>query len=156
MWFLITAKTDSENFLDVQKWFHLLGCKTQSFQWSWQQRFRAVQNLTIQGDFNLLIRLKNLLVIAAETVVRQKNLCPVLIPTMSEGMDGQLKLIYKVVDVVVRANRKTCVTLLRYNVKKPESSCAQFGLFPRKKEDEQFQQNVCLKFKLENLSLYSF
>ena len=75
---------------------------------------------------------------------------------MSEGMDGQLKLVHKVVDVVVRANTKTCVTLLRYNVKKPESSCVQVEIFPRKKEDEQFQQNVRLNFKLEILSLYSF
>ena len=64
-----------------------------------------------------------------------------LIPTMSKDMDEQLKLAHKVVDVVNRANRKICVTLLRYNVDKPESSYAQVQLFARKK-DEKFQQVV--------------
>ena len=64
-------------------------------------------------------------------------------------MDEQLKLAHKVVDVVDRANRKICVTPLRYNMDKPESSYAQVGLFAGKKEDEKFQQVVYLKYKLE-------
>ena len=48
-------------------------------------------------------------------------------------MDEQLKLAHKVVDVVDRANRKICVTLLRYNVDTPESSYAQVRLFARKR-----------------------
>ena len=47
-------------------------------------------------------------------------------------MDEQLKLAHKVVDVVDLANRKICVTLLRYNVDTPESSYAQVRLFARK------------------------
>ena len=50
---------------------------------------------------------------------------PVLIPTMSRDMNEQLKQAHKVVDVVDRKNRKICVTLLRYNVDRPESSYAQ-------------------------------
>ena len=61
---------------------------------------------------------------------------------MSKDMDEQLKLARKLVDVVKRANRKTCVTLLRYNVEKPGKSYAQVRLFARKKEDEKFQQIV--------------
>ena len=69
---------------------------------------------------------------------------------MSKDMDEQLKLSHKVVDVVDRANRKICVTLLRYSVDKPESSYAQVRFFARKKEDEKYQQVVYVNFKLEN------
>ena len=48
-----------------------------------------------------------------------------------------------------RANRKTCVTLLRYNVDKPESCYAQFRLFARKKHNEKFQPVVYVNYKLE-------
>ena len=68
---------------------------------------------------------------------------------MSRDMDEQLKLAHKLVDVVDRTNRKICVTLLRYNVEKPESPYAQLRLFARKKEDEKFQQVVYVNFKLE-------
>ena len=68
---------------------------------------------------------------------------------MSKNMDEQLKLVHKVVDVVYRENKKIGVTLLRYNVDKPESSFARIQLFARKKEDEKFPQVVCLKYKLE-------
>ena len=80
---------------------------------------------------------------------REENLTPVQIPTLSKDMEEQLKLAHKVVDVVDRANTKICVTLLRYNVDKPESSYAQVRLFIRKKEDEKFQQVVYVKYKLE-------
>ena len=72
-----------------------------------------------------------------------------MIPKMSKDMDEQLKLAHKVVDVVDRTNRKICVTLLRYNVDKSESSYAQVQLFARKKEDEKFQQVVYMNYKLE-------
>ena len=102
-----------------------------------------------EADFDQFIRLRNQLVNAAENIAREENLMAVLIPTMSKDMDEQLKLAYKVVDVVDRANRKICVTLLRYNVKKPESSYAQFRLFARKNQDDKFQQVVYVNYKLE-------
>ena len=68
---------------------------------------------------------------------------------MSKDMDEKLKLAHKVVEVVDRANRKIYVTLLRYDVKKPESFYAQVRLFARKKEDENFQQVVHVNYKLE-------
>ena len=86
--------------------------------------------------------------------MQQKTLGPVLIPTMSKDMDEQLKPAHKVVDVVDRANRKTCVALLRYNVDKPESSYAQVRLFAKKKEDEKFQLVVYVNYKLEEF-IYS-
>ena len=98
------------------------------------------------------MRLRNQLVNAAENFAREEKLIiPVLIPTMSRDMDEQLKLAHKVVDVVDRANRKICVTMLRYNVDKPVISYAQVQLFARKKEDEKFQQVVYVNYKLEEI-----
>ena len=95
------------------------------------------------------MRLRNQLVNAAEHFATEENLTPVLIPTMSKDMDEQLKLAHKVVDVVVRANRNICVTLLGYTLDKPESSYAQVRLIARKTEDEKFQQVVSVKYKIE-------
>ena len=69
---------------------------------------------------------------------------------MSKDLDEQLKLAHKVVDVVDRANRTTCVTLLPCNVDKPEGSYAQVRLYPRKKEDEKLQQIVYVNYKHED------
>ena len=99
--------------------------------------------------FNQFMRLKNQLVYAAEKIAREEKLKTVLIPTMSKNIDEQLKLAPEVVDVVDRANRKICVTLLRYNVDKPESSYARVRLFARKKEEDKFRQVVYVKQKLE-------
>ena len=77
-----------------------------------------------EADFYQLMRLRNPLVHAAENFAREEILTPMLTPTMSKDMDEQLKLAHNVVDVVDRANRKICVTLLRCNVDKPESSYA--------------------------------
>ena len=110
------SKNDS-NYLEV---------KLKVFRKDDKKEFRLVQNLTMgEADFNQFMRLRNRLVNAAENFAREENLTPVLIPTTSKDMDEQLKLAHKVVDVVDRANRKYCVTLLRYNVDKPESSNAQ-------------------------------
>ena len=68
---------------------------------------------------------------------------------MSKDMDEHLKLAHSGVDVVDRANKKVCVTLLQYNVDKPENSSAQVGDFSLKKEDEKFQQSVFEIYKLE-------
>ena len=90
------SKNDS-NYLDV---------KLKVFKKGANKEFRLVQNLTMGGtDFNQFMRLRNQLVHAAETFAREENLTTVLIPTMSKDMDEQLKLTYKVVDVVDRANK---------------------------------------------------
>ena len=88
---------------------------------------------------NQFLRLRNQLVNAAGNFGREENLTPVLIPTMSKATDEHLKLAHKIFDVVYRANRKICVTLLRYNVDKPENSYAPVRLIARKEEDEKFQ-----------------
>ena len=135
------SKNDS-NYLDV---------KLKVFRKDDKKEFRLARNLTIgEATFNQFMRLRNQLVNAAENFATEENLTPVLIPTMSRDMDEQLKLAHKVVHVVDRTNRKICVTLLRYNVDKPESSYAQVRLFARKKEDEKIQQVVYVKYKLED------
>ena len=134
------SKNDS-NYLDV---------KLKVFKKVDNKEFRLVQNLTMgETDFNQFMRLRNQLVKEAENFAREENLTPVLILKRSKDMDEQLKLAHKVVDVVDQANRKICVTLLRYNVDKPESSYAQVLLSGRKKEDEKFQQVVYVNCKLE-------
>ena len=45
-----------------------------------------------KADFNRFMRLRNQLANAAENFAREKNLTPVLIPTMSKDLDEQLKL----------------------------------------------------------------
>ena len=76
---------------------------------------------------------------------------PVLIPTLSKDMDKQFNLANKLVDVIDRANRKICVTLLRYSVDNPEISHAQVRLLARKKEDKKYQQSLYVKHKLKEI-----
>ena len=64
-------------------------------------------------------------------------------------MDEQHKLSHKLVDVIDRANKNICVTLLQSRVDKPESSYTQFRFFARKKQDENYEQNFHVKYKLE-------
>ena len=129
------------NYLDV---------KLKVFKKDDKKEFRLVQNLTMgEADFNQFMRLRNQLVNAVENFSREESLFPVLIPTMSREIVEQLKLAHKVIDVVERANRKICVTLLLYNVDKPDSSYAQVRHIARKKEDEKFQQVVYVNYKLE-------
>ena len=102
-----------------------------------------------KADFNQMIRLRNQLVIARKNFPREENSSTVLIPALSKDMNEQLKLSHKVVDVVDRAKRKICMTLLRCIVDNPKSSYAQVRIFARKKEDEKFQQNVVVKYTFE-------
>ena len=112
--------------------------------------FRLRQNFSMrEADFNQFIREKNQLVVAADNFLSEQNLSPVLQSTLSKDMMEQLKLVHKVIDVVDRSNKKTCVTLLRYKVDNPETSFAQVRLFGRKKEEEKFQQIVYVTYKLD-------
>ena len=120
----VSWSTNDSNYLDV---------KLKVFKKDDNKEFRLVQNRTMgEADFNHFLRLRNQLLISAENFAREENLSPVLIPTLSKDMDEQLKLSHKVVGVVDRANRKICVTLLRYSVVKPEISYAQVRFFARK------------------------
>ena len=105
--------------------------------------FRRVANLTMgEADLKRFKRLRNELVFEAENFGRRERLSPVLIPTVSEDTDEQRKLAHELIDVVDQANRKVCVTVLRYNVEKLENSCAQVRLLAKRKEKEKFQTIV--------------
>ena len=109
------SENDS-NYLDI---------KLKVFRKDDKEQFRLLQNLTMgEADFNQFMRLRNQVVNAAENFAREEISTPVLKPTVSEEIDEQLILAHKVVSVVDRAIRKVYVTLLRYNVDKPESSYA--------------------------------
>ena len=119
-----------------------------SFKKDDNKAFQLVQNFTMgKADLNQFMRFRNQLVNAAKNFAREETLTPVLIPTMSTDIDEQLKLAYRVVDIVDRAKRKSCVTLPRYNVDKLESSYAQVRILARKKEEEKFQKVVYVNYK---------
>ena len=102
-----------------------------------------------EAGFEDFKRLKNRLVTEAESFKRDQKVSLAFIPIRSKVKDEQLKLAQKLVDVVDRADRKTCVTLLRYSLDQPESSYAQLDLFTRKRKDEMFHQIVYVTSKLE-------
>ena len=68
---------------------------------------------------------------------------------LSKDMEEQLKLTHKVVEVVDRPHKKICVTMLRYNVVKPETSYVQVRLFGRRTNEEKFNQIVYVNYKLD-------
>ena len=74
---------------------------------------------------------------------------------MSKDMVEHVKLAHKLVDVVDLANRKSCVTLLRYDVDKPKNFYAQVQKFAREKEDEKMQQIVYVNHEPKEL-IYLF
>ena len=113
-------------------------------------QFRRRQNLSMgEADFNQCIRQRNQLVVAADNFLREQILSPGLQSTLSKDMEEQQKLVHKVTDNVNCPNRRICVTLLRYKVDNPETSYAEVRLFGRKKEEEKFQQIVCVNFRLD-------
>ena len=78
-----------------------------------------------EADFIQFIRLRNQLVVAVREFSKEENLPPVQVKLQAKDMEQQLKLTQKVVDVVDRSHRYICVTMLRYNKEKPETSCVQ-------------------------------
>ena len=89
------------------------------------KEFRLAQNLTMGvADFNQFNRLRNQLVVAVRDFSKKENLTPVQVKLLAKDMDEQLEFAHKVVEVVDRPHRKTCVTLLRYHVEKPQTSYA--------------------------------
>ena len=68
---------------------------------------------------------------------------------LAKDMEEQLKLTHKVVEVVDRSQRKICVTMLHYNVEKPETSYVQVRLFGRRTDEEKFNQIVYVNYQLD-------
>ena len=79
--------------------------------------FRPRQNFTMgEADFNHLIRQKSQLVFAADNFLREQNMSPVFLSTVSKDMEERLKLVQNVIDIMDRPRRKIRVTLLLYKV----------------------------------------
>ena len=134
------------NYLDV---------KLKVFKKDENTEFRLVQNLTMgEADCNQFMRLRNEFVNEAENFAIEENLTPVLIPKMSNDIDEHLKLAHKFVDVVDRANRRICVTLLRYNVDKPGSFYAQSDYLQGRRRTRSFNKKSMSIINLKKLSIY--
>ena len=66
-----------------------------------------------EADFNHFIRLRNQLVVAVRDFSKEENLPPVQVKLLAKDKEKQLKLTFKVVEVVDRSHRKISVTMLR-------------------------------------------
>ena len=142
-WLIFCYKIDSNN-LDV---------KLELFKKDDKTDFCLVQNFAKgEADFNKFMRRKNLPVKASGNFCTGENLSAVLMPTMSKDLIEHLKLIHKVFDVVDRSNRRSCATLLGFNVDKPESSYAHVRFVTQTKDDEKFQKIVYVKYTLKEFS----
>ena len=132
--------------------FDYLDVKLKMFKRDENKKFRLAQNLTMgEPDFNQFVRLRNQLVVAVRDFSKEENLVPVQVKLLAKDMEEQLKLTHKVVEVVDRPYRKICVTMLRYNVEKPETSYVQVRLFGRRKDEEKFNQIVYVNYKLDEI-----
>ena len=72
-----------------------------------------------------------------------------LIPTMSVDMDEQLKVAQNVVDIIDRANRKICVTMLRYSAVQCEFICS-FPKICRRNGGQEGSKIVYVSITLED------
>ena len=77
-----------------------------------------------KADFKQFIRQRVQLVVAAEDILKEQNLSPLLQSTVSKDEEEQLNLVHKVIDVVDRPCRRIRATLSRYKVDNPETSNA--------------------------------
>ena len=136
----------------VQNWFQYLIVNLEVFQKDDKKIILAgPSSYNGRSRFQPVYAIDESLVVAAEIFAREENLPPVLIATLSKDMDEQLKLAYKLVELVDRANRKISVTVLRWSLDEAENTHAQVRSFARKKEDEKFQQVVSVNYKLEEI-----
>ena len=135
--------------------FDYLDVKLKVFKRDENKQFRLAQNLTMgEADFNQFLRLRKQLVVAVRDFSKEENLPPVQVKLLAKE---QLKLTHKVVEVVERPHRKICVTMLRYNVEKPETSYVQVRSFGRRKDEEKFSQIVyvnLMNYKLDDFFIY--
>ena len=129
--------------------FNYMDGKLKVFKGDENKQFRLTQNLTLgEADFIQFIRLRNQLVVAVRDFSREENLPLVQVKLLAKDVEEQLKLTHKLVEVFDRPHRKICVTMLHYNVEKPETSYVLVRLFGRRKDEEKFNQIVYVNYKL--------
>ena len=102
-----------------------------------------------EADFNQFSRLRNQLVVTVRDFSNEENLPPVQVKLLAKDMGEQLKLTHKLVEVVDQPHRKICMTMLRYNVEKPETPYVQVRLFGRRKDEEKLNQILSVNYKLD-------
>ena len=117
-----------------QNSFDYLDAKLKFFKKDEDNEFRMAQNLTMgEVDFNQFIRLRNQLVVAVRDFSKEENRPPVQVKLLAKDMEELLRLTHKVVEVVDGPHRKICVTMLRYNVEKPDTPYVQVRLLRKRK-----------------------
>ena len=135
--------------------FDYMDVKFKVFKRDGNKQFPLAEILTMgAADFNQFIRLGNQLIVAVRDFSKEENLHPVEVKLLAKDMEEQLKLTHKNEEVVDRPDRKICVTMLRYNVEKPETSYVQVRLFGRRNDEEKSNQFVYVNYKLDEL-IYS-
>ena len=102
-----------------------------------------------EADLNQFTRPRTQLVVAVRDFSKEENLPTVQVKLLAKDMEEQLKFTHKVVDIVDRPHRKFRITMLRYNVEKPETSYVQVRLLGRRKDEEKFSQIVYVNYKIE-------
>ena len=136
----------------VQISIDYLDLKLKLFKKDESKQFRLAQNLTMwEAGFNQFVRLRSMLVVAFRDFSKEENLPPLQVKLIAKDMEEQPKLTHKIVEVFKRPHTKICVTMLRYNVEKPETSYVEVRLFGRRKEEEKFNRMVYVNIILMNL-----
>ena len=107
-----------------------------------------------ESDFNHFMRLKNQLLMAAETCGREQKFSPIQIRKSPKDRIDHLKLAHRVVDNVDCANWKICVTMFCHIVDKPESSYTQVRLLEGKKRERKFNEVCRWIINLKDLYIY--
>ena len=126
--------------------------KLKVFKKDENKHFRLARNLTIgEADLSQVIRLRNQLVVAVRDFSKEEKLPPVQMKLLAKDMEEQLKFSHKVIEVFDRSHRKICVTMLRSNVEKTETSNVEVRLFGRGKGEEKFNQVVYVNYKLDEV-----
>ena len=134
--------------------FDYLEVKLKMLKKDENKQFRLPQDVTMgEADFIRFIRRGNQLVVARRNLSREENLPHVQVILLAKDMEEQIKLTHKVVEVVDRSHRKICVTMVRYNVEKPETSYVQMRLFQRRKDEKKFNQFVYVNYTLDGFNI---
>ena len=126
--------------------------KVKKFKGDENKQFRLPQNLTLrEADFEQFIRLRNQLVVAVADFSKEENQPAVQVKLLAKDMEEQLKFTHRSVEVFDRPHREICVTMLRYNEEKPKTSYVQVRLYGRRKDAANFNQNVYVSHKLDEV-----
>ena len=140
MWILVKVTTNLHSFFGL-KLILVLECKTQEFQERWLQSVPI--GTEVQKGEAIFNQFKST---QKELVFQQKMLEERKTITSSEsnkvhGSERTNLYAHIPVDVVKRADRKICQTMLRYSADKPKSSYAQVQMFSRKMSMKIFNES---------------